>query len=293
MKDIEEQNYSVATEDRSFSYIYRNETDISVAENKTSEKITVSGGKVYCFFKRTFDIFASGLFLILFGWFILLLMLIKYLEDAGAKTYKLDIKPATQKSKKKYCYLARDGKVWEVRVIADKSAGKDNTVHGPIYTSIRVGKNKKLFKFHKIRSMCKGAEAMKAQLIEYGINEVDGPIFKLKYDPRITRFGRFLRKTSLDELPQIWDIFIGNLSIIGPRSPIPEEVEKYNEYQMHRLDVKGGLLCFWQTKKGRHSVSFDEWVDLDIKYIQTRSIWVDLKIFCKGIWMLITDRSGE
>ena len=98
----------------------------------------------------------------------------------------------------------------------------------PIYSFfkrlLRVGKNGKIIKFHKIRSMCKGAEAMKEKLIEYGINEADEPAFKLKDDPRITKFGKFLRKTSLDELPQLWDIFIGSLSVIGPRSPIPSEV---------------------------------------------------------------------
>jgi len=165
--------------------------------------------------------------------------------------------------------------------------------HRPIYTSDRVGKNGKIIKFHKIRSMKPNAEALKEQMIKDGLNEVDGPAFKMKNDPRITKFGKFLRKTSLDELPQIWDIFVGRISFVGPRSPIPSEVEQYNEYQKHRLDVKGGLLCLWQIQHNRNSLSFDEWVDLDIKYIQKRSLWLDFKIIVKGVWMVLFDRSGE
>ena len=201
----------------------------------------------YSFIKRTFDIFASGMFLLLFGWFILIMVIIKWFED----------------------------------------------FHNPIYTSIRVGKNGKLIKFHKIRSMCPNAEAMKADLIAKGMNEADGPAFKMKNDPRITKFGKFLRKTSIDELPQIWDIFVGRISIVGPRSPLPDEVKEYTEYQLHRLDVKGGLLCLWQIEHNRNQLSFDEWVELDLKYIQKRNIWLDLKIIFKGAWMVLFDRSGE
>ena len=202
---------------------------------------------LYRFIKRTFDIVASLLFLILFGWFILLLMLIKFCEDG----------------------------------------------HNPIYTSIRVGKNGKLIKFHKIRSMIPNADSLKQQLIDEGKNEADGPAFKIKDDPRITKVGKFYRKFSLDELPQIWDIFVGRISIVGPRSPLPKEVETYNDYQRHRLDVKGGLLCLWQIQKNRHQLSFDEWVDLDIKYVETRNVWLDLKIIVKGAWMVLFDHSGE
>lgn len=141
--------------------------------------------------------------------------------------------------------------------------------------------------------MCPGAEMMKEKLLEYGINEADDPAFKLKDDPRITRFGKFLRKTSLDELPQIWDVLLGRMSVVGPRSPIPEEVEKYTEYQMHRLDVKGGLLCLWQIQHNRNSLSFDDWMTLDIKYVETRSVGLDLKILFKGFWVVVTDHSGE
>lgn len=199
------------------------------------------------FIKRCFDIFASGMFLLLFGWFILIMVLIKWLED----------------------------------------------FHNPIYTSIRVGKNGRLIRFHKIRSMCPNADKMKAQLIAEGKNEADGPAFKMKDDPRITKFGKFLRKTSIDELPQIWDIFLGRISIVGPRSPLPEEVNQYTAYQRHRLDTKGGLLCLWQIQHNRNDLSFAEWIDLDLEYIQKRSILLDLKIIFKGAWMVLFDRSGE
>lgn len=250
--------------------------------------IKVNNNPFYLFIKRLFDILSSGIALLLVGWLILILMFIKWLEDIGGKSYKLII---TEDENGKY--LSKDGKRYNCLCQKDPKGIKDKTVHGPIYTSLRAGKNGKTIKFHKIRSMCPGAEAMKAQLLAYGINEADEPAFKLKDDPRITKVGKFLRKTSLDELPQLWDIFVGRISVVGPRSPIPSEVEKYNEHQMHRLDVKGGLLCLWQIKKNRNSISFDEWVDLDIEYAQKRSIFLDLKIIIKGAWMVIFDHSGE
>ena len=215
--------------------------------NKTLKEYKYKKKPFYAFCKRTFDILSSGIFLLLFGWFILLMVLIKWLED----------------------------------------------FHNPIYTSIRVGKNGKLIKFHKIRSMCPNADKMKDELIAKGLNEADGPAFKMKNDPRITKFGKFLRKTSIDELPQIWDIFIGRISVVGPRSPLPNEVKEYTPYQLHRLDVKGGLLCLWQIQHNRNDLSFDEWIDLDLEYIQKRSILLDLKIIFKGAWMVLFDRSGE
>ena len=144
---------------------------------KLNKEIKPSNGLIYRFIKRSFDIFASLLFLLLFGWFILLLMLIKFLED----------------------------------------------FHNPIYTSIRVGKNGKLIKFHKIRTMKPNADKLKQELIDKGLNEADGPVFKMKNDPRITKVGKIYRKLSFDELPQIWDIFVGRISVVGPRSPIYED----------------------------------------------------------------------
>lgn len=244
---IDNENGSIAVAERPIAIQNDFRIDESSVTVKEREKVTVKGGRAYAFFKRTFDIVSSGLVLTVFGWFILLLMFIKFCEDG----------------------------------------------HNPIYTSIRVGKNGKTFKFHKIRSMVPEAETMKEKLIEEGLNEADGPAFKIKDDPRITRFGKFLRKTSLDELPQIWDIFIGKISVVGPRSPLPNEVEQYNGYQMHRLDVKGGLLCTWQITPNRNALSFDEWMDMDINYIENRSIGLDLKIILKAIVFIVTDRTGE
>ena len=163
----------------------------------------------------------------------------------------------------------------------------------PVYTSVRVGKRGKLIKFHKIRSMVPGAEALLNELIDSGQNEADGPVFKKKDDPRITRFGKFLRRSSLDELLQLWDIFVGSISVVGPRSPLPREVEKYDEYEMHRLDVKGGLLCLWQIQEDRHEMTFSKWVDLDIEYIENRSIALDMKIIFKGAVQFLTKPNGE
>ncbi|MGN1077116.1 MAG: sugar transferase [Candidatus Gallimonas sp.] len=165
--------------------------------------------------------------------------------------------------------------------------------HNPVYVSKRVGKNGKIFRFYKIRTMCPDAESMKADLIARGLNEADPPAFKMKNDPRITKVGKIYRKLSLDELPQLFNVFIGTMSVVGPRPPIPSEVEQYTEYQWHRLDVKGGLLCLWQIQKNRNSLTFDEWVKLDLEYIERRSLWLDLKIIFKGAYMVLFDRSGE
>lgn len=226
-----------------------------ISQEMTSN-ININGGKIYLFNKRLFDIVSSSLFLLLFGWLILILLAIKWAEDAFAKGYKLDIKPATNKTKTKYKQYSKDGTCYEVKIVPNNEKIKDKTVYGPIYSSTRVGKDGKIFKFYKIRTMCKGAEEMKEQLLAYGINEADGPAFKLKYDPRISRFGKFLRKTSLDELPQIWNILKGDISVIGPRSPLIQEVEEYNDFQKHRLDVKGGLVCTWQISKKSSSIIF-------------------------------------
>ena len=260
-----------------------------VVETPKYREVKVKDGFFFRFIKRAFDLFASFIFLALFWWLIILLAFIKWVEDFGGKSWKLIIK-----EHKKGRYVSKkDGKRYKIYCVKDPNGEKDKTMYGAFYSSRRVGKNGKIFRFHKIRSMCPGAEKMKKQLIEMGFNEADEPAFKMKRDPRITRVGRFLRMTSMDELPQIWDIFLGRLSIVGPRPPLPLEVEQYNEYQMHRLDVKGGLVCVWQISKHRHDISFNDWVELDLTYIMKRSIWFDFKIFFKSIWFVLTDRTGE
>ena len=110
---------------------------------------------------------------------------------------------------------------------------------------------------------------------------MDGPVFKIKDDPRITRLGKVLRKLSVDELPQFFNVFVGNMSLVGPRPPLPEEVAQYTDYQKLRLIVTPGITCDWQIHKNRNDVSFDEWVEMDLNYIENRSAWGDLKIVFK------------
>ncbi len=152
----------------------------------------------------------------------------------------------------------------------------DSPGGGPIFTQLRVGRDGKTFKLFKFRTMCPDAEERLNELLAQ--NQMDGPVFKIKSDPRITRVGRFLRRTSLDELPQLLNVLKGDMSIVGPRPALPREVEQYNAYQRQGLYVTPGLSCYWQIAPHRNDMSFDEWVALDIKYIQERSFWVDWKI---------------
>lgn len=152
----------------------------------------------------------------------------------------------------------------------------------PIYTQIRVGKNGKHFKMYKFRSMCVGADSKENLKKLKKLNEMDGPAFKIKHDPRITKVGKILRKTSIDELPQLVNILIGDMTIVGPRPPLVSEVKKYKPYQMNRLLVKQGLTCYWQCS-GRNDIKFKEWVRLDLKYIMERGLWTDFKILLKTV----------
>lgn len=151
----------------------------------------------------------------------------------------------------------------------------------PIYTQERVGKNGKVFKFYKLRSMVPNADQMLDSLLDQ--NEMEGPAFKISDDPRITRVGRFIRKTCIDELPQLWNILKGDMSFVGPRPPLPREVEQYDEYQFRRLAVTPGLTCYWQIQPDRNSLSCDEWFEMDLKYIQERSFITDLMILFKTV----------
>ena len=165
------------------------------------------------------------------------------------------------------------------------------TSKGPVlYVSTRVGKNGKLFKFYKFRSMRVGADAELEQLLRY--NETQGITFKMKDDPRITKFGKFLRKTSLDELPQLFNILNGTMSIVGPRPATPREVDLYNEYQRQRLMVKQGLTCIWQCS-GRSNTTFDEQVNMDLTYINKRGFWFDIWIVIKTFFAVIFGKGAE
>jgi exopolysaccharide biosynthesis polyprenyl glycosylphosphotransferase len=152
---------------------------------------------------------------------------------------------------------------------------------GPvIYSGMRVGPNGKLFRMYKFRSMVEGADAQKEQLTH--LNEADGPIFKMKDDPRLTRVGRFIRRTSLDELPQLYNVLLGNMSLVGPRPPLPEEVACYKPWHRQRLAVIGGITGLWQVS-GRSDLSFDELCLLDIYYIENWSLMLDIRILLQTV----------
>ena len=152
---------------------------------------------------------------------------------------------------------------------------------GPvIYRSIRIGRGARPFTFLKLRSMVDGADQHRHKLSH--LNETDGPIFKIAADPRVTRVGRFLRVTSIDEIPQLWNVLRGEMSLVGPRPPIAEEVVQYEPWQLRRLDVVPGITCLWQIS-GRSRIGFQEWMRLDLEYIRHRSFWLDLKILIRTI----------
>ncbi|MBO5953555.1 MAG: sugar transferase [Oscillospiraceae bacterium] len=169
--------------------------------------------------------------------------------------------------------------LWPVMLIVALAVYIDSPQAGPIFAQDRVGRDGKVFRFYKFRSMIPNAEAKLEELLDQ--NEMEGPAFKIKEDPRITKVGKFIRKTSLDELPQLWNILKGDMSIVGPRPPLPREVEVYGEYEMQRLLVTPGLTCYWQVQPRRNDLSFDEWVELDIQYIQESSFLTDWKIIFK------------
>jgi undecaprenyl-phosphate galactose phosphotransferase len=212
-------------------------------QNRNRE-VHPKNGFIYRFIKRCFDIVASLLFLLIFGWLILLLMLIKFCEDG----------------------------------------------HNPIYTSKRVGKNGKIIKFHKIRTMKPNAEQLKAQLIAEGKNEADGPVFKMKDDPRITKVGKLLRKTSLDELPQFINVLKGDMSIIGPRPLIEGELDAHKGNHEIYESVRPGI-SGWCAANGRSGTSYEERLALEYYYCEHCSLWLDIKCIFKTIKVVLC-RSG-
>jgi lipopolysaccharide/colanic/teichoic acid biosynthesis glycosyltransferase len=162
---------------------------------------------------------------------------------------------------------------------------------GPVfYSSWRVGKGGQKFRFHKFRTMCVDAEKQKKDLLAQ--NEASGPVFKMERDPRITPIGRILRKSSVDELPQLWNVLVGDMALVGPRPPIPEETIWYEPWQRRRLELKGGLTCLWQIS-GRSNVSFEEWCRLDVKYHENRSFLGDVGILFRTVPAVFTARGAK
>jgi len=163
---------------------------------------------------------------------------------------------------------------------------------GPIlFKQKRSGLHGRVFTLYKFRSMHNDAEVKRKELEEY--NEMEGPVFKIREDPRITSVGKFLRTSSIDELPQLWNVLKGDMSIVGPRPPIPEEVAKYERWQRRRLSMRPGLTCIWQIS-GRNRINdFNEWVRLDLQYIDTWSPYLDMKIFLKTIPVVLFRKGAE
>ncbi len=153
------------------------------------------------------------------------------------------------------------------------------------YWQQRHTKGGKTFKMYKFRSMCPDADKKLEELMKY--NHMEGPAFKMEDDPRVTKIGKFIRRTSIDELPQLVNIIKGDMSIIGPRPPLTREVEQYTPYQMHRLDVKTGLACYHECNGRSNCHSFDEWVESDLQYIRERSMLTDLKVIFKTIKVVL------
>lgn len=174
--------------------------------------------------------------------------------------------------------------LWPILLIISVIIFLDDPEGSPIFSQMRCGRDGKVFRMYKFRTMYKGAESMQDELMKD--NELDGPAFKIKDDPRVTRIGKFLRRTNIDELPQLINILLGQMSIVGPRPALPREVMQYNEYQMQRLYVQPGLTCYLQITKEKNQLSFDEWIELDMKYIRERSFVTDWKIIGKTLTRL-------
>ena len=144
-------------------------------------------------------------------------------------------------------------------------------------------------RFLKFRSMVVDAEARLAAL--QASNEMDGPVFKIKEDPRVTRVGRIIRRTSIDELPQLWNILAGDMTLVGPRPPLPREVQQYGAYEAQRLLVKPGLTCYWQAR-GRNEITFEEWMELDMRYVYRHDLWVDIRLIALTLRAVLTGRGA-
>jgi lipopolysaccharide/colanic/teichoic acid biosynthesis glycosyltransferase len=161
---------------------------------------------------------------------------------------------------------------------------------GPVfYRQDRIGRGGRPFRFYKFRSMYREADRRRTELESR--NEQEGPVFKIKADPRITPVGQFLRRSSVDEIPQILNVLRGDMSIVGPRPPLPVEVARYQPWHRRRLDVKPGITCLWQIA-GRSQIGFDEWMRLDMEYLRTRSLRTDLAIFLKTLPAVMARRGA-
>lgn len=211
------------------------------------------------------------------------------IEQAALEQTPLLDRETVLQGSKKYWLLRRTQDVllsllallilWPLMLVVAVIIVLDSPGASPIFTQTRVGRDGKHFSFYKFRSMRPNAEAELDELLP--LNEMEGPVFKIKDDPRITRVGKFLRMTSIDELPQLLNVLRGEMSIVGPRPGIPREVEQYDDFARQRLLVTPGLTCYWQIQPNRNRLSFEQWVNLDVKYINERSFLTDWKIILR------------
>lgn len=220
-------------------------------------------------------------------------------KSRSTRLVKLDRKEELRK--KKIYWILRRGQdiffsalallvLWPLMLILALIIWIDDPHGSPVFSQLRCGRDGKLFKMYKFRSMYVDAEQRLEEILKD--NEMDGPAFKMKDDPRITRVGHVIRKISLDELPQLINVLKGDMSIVGPRPALPREVELYTPEQKQRMYVTPGLTCYWQIQPRRNDISFDDWMALDLKYIQERSFWVDWKIIFKTVGAVI-HKEGE
>ncbi|HEY8890094.1 MAG TPA: sugar transferase [Clostridium sp.] len=162
---------------------------------------------------------------------------------------------------------------------------------GPVFfTQDRIGQDGLQFRMYKFRSMCTNAECLLDKLRER--NEMSGPMFKLKEDPRVTKIGKFIRKTSIDELPQLINILKGEMSLVGPRPSLPKEVAEFTSFQKQRLIAKPGLTCYWQVR-GRSEIGFEEWMEMDVEYIEERNTFIDIRLIFKTFKVLFGDKGAR
>jgi lipopolysaccharide/colanic/teichoic acid biosynthesis glycosyltransferase len=159
------------------------------------------------------------------------------------------------------------------------------------YRWLVVGKNGRYFTGYKFRTMVDNADRLKRDLLAH--NEMSGPVFKMEADPRITHMGRILRRFSLDELPQLWSVLKGDMSLVGPRPPLQEEYEHFSEWQKQKLGVQPGITCLWQVSGRNRIRDFDDWVRLDIQYIENWSLWLDVKILFRTAFAVVTGRGAS
>jgi lipopolysaccharide/colanic/teichoic acid biosynthesis glycosyltransferase len=165
------------------------------------------------------------------------------------------------------------------------------TSRGPVFfKQKRCGLNGREFIMYKFRSMVDNAEQFRLEL--ESLNEMDGPVFKSSRDPRITTIGKIIRRRSIDELPQVFNVLRGDMSLVGPRPPLPEEVARYQRWQRRRLSMKPGMTCLWQIS-GRNEVSFEDWMKLDLTYIDNWSLLLDLKILLKTVPVVLLGRGAR